>query len=129
MEPNKVKEEVIAALQKYKDQFDNISTVIDEKKSMTLDEKEKARYLLKTLKADLKASAKYGTVSGKNTEMNNYERNYFEPAVSRAKVNLNARVNTDPINGNWLYYLGNAESDINIWLHRLKEDDNPEDIR
>jgi multidrug resistance efflux pump len=121
MEQNEEKVEVINALRKFKDQFDNISTLIAEKKTMTQDEKEHARYLLKTLKADLEASAKYGTVSGKKTEMNDYERKYFEPAVFKAKNKLNARINTDPIKGKWLDNLWYVESEISIWLHKLEE--------
>jgi hypothetical protein len=121
MEPNEEKAEVILALQKYLNQFDEIISLFEENNSMSPDKKENARNLLRTLKSDLKTSSRYGTVSGNNTELNCYERKYFMPAVTRACANLNARVNSDPIKGKWLDFLMNAQSDISIWSIRLEE--------
>jgi hypothetical protein len=121
MEPNEEKSELIYKLQKYLKQFEETISLFEENSSMIQDKKENARNLLRNLKSDLKASSRFGTVSGNNAELNCYEREYFMPEVTRACANLYARVNTDPIEGKWIDSLMNAQSDIRIRYIKLEK--------
>src|SRR5208283_987353 len=85
--------DVIAALRGFRDEIEHIMKMIEGKTSVTSEEKMHLQGLLKGLKRELKQAAKAGTVRGLKILGNDFERNYFAPAVSQAYADLNVAVN------------------------------------
>jgi hypothetical protein len=111
---------VADALRRFRDRLEEIMTLID-KKTLSRDETEQARALLQSLKADLKRAAHDGKIDAGRGLPNYFERDFFAPAVRAASANLNARVNTHPLNSNWYSNLYGVQVDIGHPLANLEQ--------
>lgn len=112
--------EVILALRHFRDRIEQLMARLEDKKHLTLPEKEDIQGLLKTLKEDLKKAAKNGSVDGSKGPLNQFELAYYEPAVSEASANLRVAVNTDPLRAKWYSSLYGVHMDITHLLSQLE---------
>lgn len=110
---------VADALQRFLDRIDEIMDLIGEKKALSRDEKERAQELLRSLKADLKRAAHDGMVEKRRGNATYFERDFFQPAVWHASVNLRVAVNSHPLASNWYSALYGIRIDISHPLANL----------
>jgi len=111
---------VIVALRGYRDRINEILGALETKNTLDPDERATLQGWLTSLKSDLKAAAKFGTIGGGRTPQNQFESAYFEPAVRSAAANLTVAVNSHPIGSNWYSCLYGVRLDITHLLHQLE---------
>lgn len=112
---------VMVALQEFEGRIREIMNFLDEKKSITRDEKEWLQSLLSPLKADIKAAAKRGKVNDDQAPQNQAEHAYFSGAMLRASANFSVATNSHPIHSDWFSCLYNIDMDIRQFLCQLED--------
>jgi hypothetical protein len=76
---------------------------------------------LAALKADIKAAAKYGTISRKKEPQSNFEQWFFGPAVQQASANFRMAINSNPLTKNWASELYSSRGDISYFRFGLEK--------
>ncbi len=76
---------------------------------------------LSTLKASIKAAAKYGTLSGLKHDHSEMERCFFDPAARRAAAHFRAATNSNPLKKNWVSELYDSRDDISYYRFQLEK--------
>lgn len=75
---------------------------------------------LTALKHEIKAAAKYETLSGRNTPRTDLEQCFFSPAVRSTSANFRIRTDTSPHSHAWARGLHEVESELSYALHKLE---------
>jgi len=112
---------VFKALNGFKIRIDDILAILEDIKPISIGQKLDLQEMLKSLKNDIKAAAKYGTVSGTKKPMSSYEKAYYWPAMTKVSANLSIAINSHPIKSDWYSCLYNVQGDITEMTFQLKE--------
>jgi hypothetical protein len=104
--------------------FEQILALIQDKRRLSPEEKQRAQKLLKLLKANLEEDCKEEGRRG--DKMTDCERRFYYPAVRKALANIRVRSNTDPIKSNWHAELSGARMDITHPLFKLEHRKKPD---
>jgi hypothetical protein len=110
---------VASALRDFERRCDEIAARLTDKRTLFIFEREAIRELYTSLKGDLKAAAKYGTLSGRREALTRTEQCFYDPAVRRAALAMRPATNSHPILLRWSEALFEASSECSFWLHNL----------
>ncbi|MEX2375320.1 MAG: hypothetical protein WD942_07000 [Dehalococcoidia bacterium] len=104
---------VIARLQEFERRIDAITNRLDDKRSVSQQDKEYLQSLLKSLKSDIRAAAR-------RAPTNHYEEAYLVPAVTNASAHLTIATNSHPTSSGWSDCLYEVRLDINHVLSQIE---------
>ncbi|MCA8034879.1 hypothetical protein LGM46_18105 [Burkholderia arboris] len=93
---------VTTALRNFLQRIDEIIELLEGRTRISDDERHHVQSLYTSLKSDLKAAAKTGTVTGKNRPMTETESAFFDGTVRESAAFLRAPTNSHPIKSNWV---------------------------
>jgi hypothetical protein len=113
--------EVLLALREYDVRISEIMNAIGDKRSVSVQEKQRLQAMLSTLKSDIKAAAKREKIYEGRQEQSAVESVYFAPALRGASANFRVATNSHPINSGWHSCLYDVRIDITYYLHQLEE--------
>jgi hypothetical protein len=112
---------VAAAMREYMRRCDEITELLGDKHSLKPHEREDVTRLYKSLKDDIRAAAKYGTVSGRPGVRTLAEDAFLDPALRKAGHRaLRAATNSHPISSNWRGCVWEAGTEFSYYLDQLK---------
>ncbi|QPS74843.1 hypothetical protein [Delftia acidovorans] len=96
-----------------------ISNEIGERKSLTIDEKERLQELYTSLKADLKAES--AALRKCWDDLSRAEECFYEPAIRKAAIALRPATNSNPITSGWFSALYDCEGEFSYVLFNLEK--------
>lgn len=111
---------VIHALREFRDRIDELLKRLDVETEWPPAEVAELQKLFRSLKTDVEKAARYGTVSGVRAERNEYEENFFQPAVVAAKAHSTTPANSSPLESNWIGPLEYIRDDFTHMLDQLE---------
>lgn len=114
------KQAVIEQLKEYDRKFSAIIDLIGGRDRLFNEEKSQAQEMLRGLKDDLERDCR--DLHGRESDLNQFERGYLEPALRKAAANISVRVNTVP-GSEWSANLYSAQIDITWMLSQLTDAD------
>jgi hypothetical protein len=112
----------VLALEDYERRFVEMVRILDRPGALSPSDIEKARNLLRGLKADLKIDADVRNKDRNRKVMSEIELAHFAPAVQQASADLSIRINSSP-SSEWIANLEYARVSISHALHGLKHRD------
>ena len=112
---------IVVALRGYERRCEAILALLDDKRSLVPIEREEIRRLYESLKTDLKAAAKYGTLSRRHEEQSHAEERFYGPAVQQSFLHLRPATNSDPIASHWFGAVYDAQTELSFWLHNMAD--------
>lgn len=111
---------VLDKITHFETRCDELMSLLNNKRQASSGELEHAKSLYLSLKNDLKAAAKYGTVSGKPQEITEAEHYFYKPTVQKAALALRPATNSDPIKSDWFSAVYDAHIDLSDCRHSMQ---------
>lgn len=111
---------VLDKITHFETRCDELMSLLSDKRQASSDELEHVKGVYLALKNDLKAAAKYGTVSGKPQELTEAERYFYKPTVQKAALALRPATNSDPIKSDWFSAVYDAHIDLSDCRHNMQ---------
>jgi hypothetical protein len=118
---NADKKSVIDRLEAYKKRFDELLAMFEGKLPLRGEAKERARELLKSLKADLEAEHKKMSTQRGEAELTDIERSCYVSVIHQTFTDIHVTTNSIP-NDKWVGSLYGARINLTHMLHELRED-------
>lgn len=112
---------VVNELRRFEASLEAIARNLRGKQILTPSEKSLVQDAYSSLKEELRAAKKYGTVGGAKRQQSETERLFFSPAVNRALQSLTAPTNSNPLTSRWRSGLFGAQHEISYRLHGLEK--------
>jgi hypothetical protein len=89
-------------------QFEKLFSAVADKTWLPRPELHAAQQQFKSIKDTLEETTK----QLKHGTMTELERRFFYKPLEQARTHLHAKWNSNPFNSNWIYELGNAQTDL-----------------
>lgn len=115
------REDVIRRLREYRDEIERLMNMLGNKQRLTADERAEMQSGYRALKEKIRAEYHQGSTVRGAAELNETERHFFLPAISRAAGHIDSPTNTNPLKQEWLSGLYQARGDIEQFLNPLEQ--------
>jgi hypothetical protein len=112
-------DDCIRNLRSYSDQFDELTSLFDDKGYVAGESVERAQVLLQRLKASLKNDYQCRATNKGQAAMSDVERAFFFPAIHEASTRIYVKTNSRP-SPTWRDELADAHSSIQHYLRGLE---------
>ncbi len=112
---------VTTALRNFLQRIDEIIELLEGRTRISDDEKHHVQALYTSLKSDLKATSKTGTVDGKNRPLTQDESAFFARPVQQSAAFLRAPINSHPIKSNWVGALTGIRLNFTDALNQISD--------
>jgi hypothetical protein len=111
---------VADAMSEYERRCDELMTLLNDKRHLSIDERLNIQRLYQELKDDLKRDAKFGTLDGERRAVSRSEQCFFSPAVRQAAIALRPATNSNPIASKWFHAVQAAQMELSYYQNNLK---------